>query len=148
VCSYGLTIGESYVPFNPDEDDDTCDEEESFCSQMWVRVMDISPAPAPDGFGGDSCSVDLNIHLEVGIIRCVHVPDGGEAPTTTDVLEATMQSMHDMATIQCAAFDAHTIDTETGRQKDIWGSILLGTWVPNGPLGGQYGGVWDFTVAL
>lgn len=135
LCSYGLTIGESYVPFDPDEDDD-CEAEEAYCSQAWVRVANVAPKALPESFEGESCGeVVLELTLEVGILRCVEVPEEGEAPDTTAVLVAALQAMDDMRHILCAALDC-----------EVWNSINVGTWVPSGPLGGQYGGIWTFTV--
>src|SRR5690349_7291742 len=86
ICSYGLTIGESYVPFDPDEDEE-CTEEDILCSQLWVRVTNVTPtAINQEGFDGTQCDVDMSIGLEVGILRCIEVPEGGEAPKASDVL--------------------------------------------------------------
>lgn len=136
LCSYGLTIGETYVPFNPDPDDD-CDEDEAICSQAWVRVMGVTPTAAPESFGGQGCGVELSVELEVGVLRCLDIPEGGEAPTATDVMAASMQAMSDMQTIYCAAMAC-----------EVWESIESGSWAPEGPLGGQYGGTWTFTVEV
>ena len=43
ICSIGWTIGDSYVPFDPDDGDETCDDEEVYCSQAWVRLTDVTP---------------------------------------------------------------------------------------------------------
>lgn len=136
ICSYGLTIGDTYVPFDPDPEDE-CALEEALCSQVWVRVDSIQPAPGGlDGWGGD-CAVSLRAELEVGVIRCVDIPEDGEAPTATDVLVASMQAMEDMNRVFCAAMSC-----------EVWDSIMVGSWQPTGPLGGQYGGIWTFTVDL
>lgn len=136
ICSYGLTIGESYVPFDPDPEDD-CDEDEVACSQAWVRVTGSNPAAgAIDGWDS-SCSIVMSLGIEVGILRCLEIPEDGEAPTATDVLEAAMQAVDDMNTILCAALGC-----------DVWDDIAVGSWTPSGPLGGQYGGTWTFTVEV
>lgn len=135
VCSYGLTIGAQYVPFDPDPEDD-CGDEEVQCSQLWVRVTDVTPIHQVEAFGGD-CGAVLRIGLEVGILRCLEIPEGGNAPTATDVLVAAGQSMADMNAIYCAAM-----------QCEVWDSISSGSWNPNGPMGGQYGGIWTFTAEL
>lgn len=136
ICSYGLTIGESYVPFDPDPEDE-CNQNDVACSQAWVRVMSITPKPGqPEGWGG-ACAIFLQMELEVGVLRCVEIPERAEAPTATDVLLAAMQSMDDMNAIQTAAVAC-----------EVWEQITLGSWTPNGPLGGQYGGVWTFTVEI
>lgn len=143
ICSYGLTIGESYVPFNPDEDEE-CTEEEVACSQVWVRVESITPrdSGAEQGWGGD-CALTLNMELEVGVLRCIETVEDGEAPTASDVLVYAIQNLEDMNAILCAAM----ADSPEG-EPDIWDAIYVGQWVPTGPLGGQYGGIWSFTVEI
>lgn len=135
ICSYGLTIGETYVPFDPDPEDD-CDEDEVACSQAWVRVMAVQPAHVTESFEGD-CGGVMRLDLEVGVLRCLEIPEGGEAPTATDVLVASMQAMTDMRAIHCAAMAC-----------EVWDSIETGQWSPSGPLGGQYGGTWTFSVEV
>lgn len=135
VCSYGLTIGESYVPFDPDDEDD-CEDEEVHCTQAWVRVAGVTASGGIDSFGG-ACAVVLRMDLEVGILRCIEVEEGGEAPKAGDVLVAAMQSMRDMNSIYREAIGL-----------EVWDAIYPGQWVPNGPAGGQYGGIWMFTVEL
>lgn len=132
ICSYGLTIGDAYVPFDPDPDDD-CDEDEAICSQIWVRVMSVLPRTT-DSWEGDCASV-LTLDIEVGVLRCIEIPEDGEAPTASDVMEAALQSMTDMNAIYCAAMGC-----------EVWDSIEVGQWSPMGPMGGQYGGTWTFTV--
>lgn len=134
ICSYGLTIGEAYVPFDPDPEDE-CEPDEAVCSQVWVRVAGVQPK-ATESFGGD-CGAVLSIDLEVGVLRCLEVPEGGEAPAASDVLIAAMQAMTDMQSIYCAAMAC-----------EVWDAIDVGSWIPSGPLGGQYGGTWAFTVEL
>jgi hypothetical protein len=137
ICSYSVTIGETYVPFDPDEDDE-CEEGEALCSQAWVRVMNVVPILKEDSFAGESCSTVLQLGLEIGVLRCFGIEEEGEAPTATDVLAASMQAMVDMKAIYCAMNGC-----ETG-----WDDIESGTWSPMGPLGGQYGGQWTFTVEV
>jgi len=134
ICSYGLTIGDSYVPFDPDETD-PCDEDEAICSQVWVRVGDVTPSPS-QGWDSD-CATVMNLTLEVGVLRCIEIQGKGEAPTASEVLLAAMQSMSDMNVIYCAAMSC-----------EVWSAIDAGTWVPLGPDGGQYGGIWTFTVEV
>lgn len=136
VCSYGLTIGESYTPFDPDPEDD-CDDEEVVCSQAWVRVANINVTELSEGFGRSACANSMSITLEVGVLRCVEIPEDGEAPTASGMLAAAMQAMTDMKKIQCAALAC-----------EVWDKITIGSWLPLGPLGGQYGGVWSFTADL
>lgn len=136
ICSYGLTIGDSYVPFDPDPEDD-CEEDEAACSQAWVRVVSVTPSPVtPESWNGECASI-LRVDLEVGVLRCLEIPEGGEAPTASDVMVAAMQSMADMKAIHCAALGC-----------EVWEAIEVGSWSPTGPLGGQYGGIWSFSVDI
>lgn len=134
ICSYGWTIGESYVPFDPDEDED-CEADDAVCSQAWVRVVSVDPVM--NDSWEDGCGLVLRLELEVGVIRCLEIPEDGEAPTASDVLIAAMQSMDDMNAILCAALGC-----------EVWNSVDVGQWLPDGPLGGQYGGTWSFTVEI
>lgn len=134
ICSYGLTIGDSYVPFNPDEDDD-CTEEEVACSQAWVRVTNVGVKYVSDSFESGGCGGVFAIDLEVGVLRCFGIEEEGEAPTASDVLVAATQAMDDMRAIYCAAMNC-----------EVWDSITAGQWSPMGPAGGQYGGTWTFSV--
>lgn len=139
ICSYGLTVGESYVPFDPDPEDGCLDEEDDdfVCSQVWVRVTQITPTNTEvEGWGG-SCAQGLSIGLEVGVLRCLEIREGGEAPTASDVLVAATQAMSDMAALRCAALSC-----------EVWDAINLGNWIPIGPAGGQVGGVWTFTAEI
>lgn len=147
ICSYSLTFGEMYVPFKPDEGED-CDDEDDTCSQAWVRVTDVSvvfppnaqmdPSPGGgDGCDGPQCGGVFNIGLEVGVLRCYEVPEDGEAPTATQVMASALQSMYDMSALYQAAMNC-----------EVWTGIDPGPWQPEGPLGGQYGGFWNFTVEL
>lgn len=136
LCSYGLTIGDSYVPFDPDPEDG-CDAEEVACSQAWVRVTGAGVTNVGAGFDGGDCSASITLSLEVGVLRCFGIEEEGEAPTASDVLVAATQTMDDMRAIYCAAMGC-----------DVWDSINAGSWVPMGPMGGQYGGTWTFDVTV
>lgn len=140
ICSYGLTIGAEYVPFDPDEEDG-CEDDEALCSQAWVRVDNVATSGSAS-WGGD-CAVEMVLTLEVGVLRCIAIEEDGEAPTATDVMAAAFQSMDDMNSIFCAAMGC-----ETSEGVHVFASIESGTWVPLGPLGGQYGGTWTFTATI
>lgn len=138
ICSYGFTIGETYVPFLPDEDTEApCDYEDEMCSQVWVRIMNVSPAPETPTWAGDSCALSLVVTLEVGVLRCIEIPEGGEAPSALSVSAAGLQAIADMNALHCAAMGC-----------EVWDAITTGSWDPIGPMGGQYGGMWTFTVEL
>lgn len=134
ICSYGLTIGDSYVPFDPDPEDD-CDDEEAMCSQVWVRVDNAAPTNTA-GWDND-CATEMRLTLEVGVIRCIEIEGKGEAPSASEVLAAALQSMTDMNRLYCAAMGC-----------EVWAAIEVGQWMPFGPEGGQYGGTWSFTVTV
>lgn len=138
VCSSSITIGSKYVPFDPDDDDECDDDEDSAsCSQTWVRVESAGLTPGDEGWGGNTCAGEMSLVLEVGIYRCIEIPERGEAPSATDVFVAAMQAMEDMQALYCAASSC-----------DVWSSFSVGMWTPLGPSGGQYGGSWLFEVTL
>lgn len=146
ICSYSLIIGQSYVPFMPDADEDdgeACEDSEYGCNQAWVRVETVSTAATAGNtaLDGTNCDVVWRLALEVGVLRCITIEGEGEAPTSSDLLEAAMQSMDDMSALHKAAFDCKAAD-----DQPLWLSIEDGEWIPLGPLGGQYGGTWLFTV--
>ena len=134
ICSSSLIHGESYVPFDPDSDSD-CSADDAACSQLWVRISNAAPLLQPGWHPG--CSIEMQMTLEVGVIRCIDIPEGGEAPTETDVFAAAVQSTTDMDALLHAALCC-----------DVWTSLDSPAWSPLGPLGGQFGGTWAFTVTL
>ncbi len=137
VCSYGLTIGETYVPFRPDPEDE-CEEDEEYCTQAWLRVISVRPNPNSNSKGwGGACAATRILELEVGITRCLGIPEDGEAPMAGDVLSAAWTAMEDMSTIATVA-----------TSSDLWIDVELGMWSPNGPSGGVYGGQWTIQVEL
>lgn len=137
ICSVGYTLGESYVPFDPDPEDD-CKAAAVQCSQAWVRSGTIQPTSgAALGWDDAACEISLTMELEVGVLRCIQLPKNGKAPKATDVLVAGMQALTDMNAILCAACGC-----------GAWDKLSVGSWNPSGPLGGQYGGIWTFTVEL
>lgn len=138
ICSVGFTLGEGYVPFDPDPDED-CKGTDVECSQAWVRAMNIQPkGGGAVGFGGADCSMTLTLELEVGVLRCLKIPPRAKAPTATDVLVAGMQALTDAQAILCAALAC-----------DAWDdTVQVGAWNPSGPLGGQHGGTWTFLVEI
>lgn len=146
ICSFGLTIGDTYVPFNPDEDDEGCDEEDVACSQVWVRVDQANLANVQSSFAPGGCGGSLRLVLEVGVLRCFPIMEEGEAPTATDVMLAALESMDDMSKLLCAAMSCGA--TEEDPEGGVWDEIVAGDWTAIGPLGGQYGGMWSFTVTL
>jgi len=138
LCTYGLTIGETYVPFDPDEEDECPHGENRWeCSEGWVRVVGIVPTGTVEGMNGQ-CVASLRITLEVGVLRCFPTPDNGEAPSASDVFLGVEQSMTDMTTMYRGAM----------RTQPQWDALSAGQWRPMGPAGLQYGGQWTFTADL
>lgn len=140
ICTYGLTIGDTYVPFDPDEDEADAEECDDYgCSQVWVRVDNINVPPSAGWDNG--CATTLRLEVEVGVVRCFDIPEDGAAPTASDVLGYAMQAMTDMNTILCAAMSCEAVE-------NTFDSIDAGVWMPIGPIGGQYGGSWTFMIDL
>lgn len=149
ICTYSVTFGEAYVPFQPDEGEECDEDTEEDCNQAWVRVTDVNVVMDDKGWdttpGGDdgscegACGGTFQIGVEIGVLRCYPIPEKGEAPTATDVMSYSMQSMIDMTAIYQAAMNCDDAGIE---------HIVVGQWQPEGPLGGQYGGFWNFTIEV
>ena len=135
VCSFGWTVGEAYVPFDPDPDEQ-CADDDVMCSRVWLRVGGIATDSAGSGFG-QTVQGDFSLNLEVGINRCFDIPEGGQAPTASEVLEAAAKSMDDMDRILCAVVNCQAFN-----------DVVPLSWTPDGPLGGIYGGIWNFQVDI
>lgn len=113
--------------------DDCCD------GQLWTRLISFSPhdgnSPAQRS-GMDVCALPWFIAtVELGIIRCAAVlNDQGVAPTPLQIVADGVQGLNDMAQLMAAIKCADV---------DIRG---LGSWTPQGPEGGCFGGYWTFTL--
>lgn len=132
MCFCGVMPGEQWYDLTGECEDDQC-------GQAWVRVVNVYPSTVlgvPDT-SFQNCGKALSFDLEMGVIRCWHIPDGGEAPDAAQLLSASDQQVKDMIDMRkaiecCESFEDYT----------------LTVWSPIGPSGGIYGGLWNLTVGV
>lgn len=138
ICAAGWTVGETLVPFAPDEDAECEDEdEEGMCSYLGLRIAGINYESGSVGWGGQCVPGSATISLELVIMRCFPTADNGEAPTATEVTASAIESMEDRAraanAIQCCPS----------------GEFLgIQSWSPMGPSGLQFGGRLMFSIRV
>lgn len=134
VCFCGVIIGEDTYDLSGIGD---C--EDNACGQAWIRVTQAYMASdlGEQDVDGNNCSLELNVDLDIGILRCLEVPEKGEANTPEELLAAFRQQNEDMLAIRRAVLCCDAIDTR---------DVILGLWTPQGPQGGIYGGIWTATL--
>lgn len=140
VCSWSVMFTEMYVPFEPslgEDGADPCDDEEAPCSQAWVRVSAVTPLAEESWAGPGGCAMALRLNIEVGVSRCLDIPEGAEAYPEEEIFLSAFQSARDMNAILCAAMGC-----------EVWDRLEAGAWTPVGPMGGFYGGEWTFTADI
>lgn len=134
LCFCGVIIGEDTYDLSGIGD---C--ESGGCGQAWVRVTSsymASELGVQDTDGGN-CNLELNVELEIGVLRCLEIPDRGEANTPAELLAAFRQQQADMLAVRRSVLCCDAVDIE---------DVIMGVFSPIGPQGGLYGGVW--TVVL
>lgn len=138
ICAAGWTVGETLVPFVPDDDSECADEDdEGACSYLGLRITGISHNQITQGWGGACKEGTVQVSLELLIMKCFPTADNGEAPTATEVTASAIESMEDRArairAIQCC-------------QSATFEGIQ--SWSPVGPSGLQFGGRLLFTISV
>lgn len=138
LCFCGILGGDG--PYDMTGVGDDC--EEGGCGQAWVRFVTGYPSTEvgvalqtpnnckSNGFGYD---------LEVGITRCVTIPDDGEAMDHAEMLAASQLQIADMLTMQQALLCCNALNSE---------DFVLGAYIPIGPEGGILGGRWILSITL
>jgi hypothetical protein len=115
-----------------------CDEK---CGMAWVRLIMAYPATgvgAPDETVGN-CSASLGFDVEVGILRCIDVPEDGSAPPAEEQVATTQLQVADMMTMWRAINCCEALPN-----KDF----ILGAYQPMGPLGALVGGNFTLRTVL
>lgn len=117
--------------------DDCCD------GQVWARLVTFQPLPSAGAArkpGTDPCAVPHFVAtVELGVTRCAATQDkNGNAPAAERVAADGLQGIADMAALlgvlRCPPPGVEIRD--------------LGSWTPQGPNGGCFGGVWTFTLRV
>lgn len=126
--------------------DDCCGSEGEAAGQLYLRVAAIFPTglPFPDPYRKPSvpCGAPLvGMTLGIGTVRCAHtVDDYGTAPTAEELTGDALALLEDSTLIWKAL---QQLDTVPGVR-----SVQIGSWAPDGPLGGCESGEWEVTVAV
>lgn len=133
VCICFIAAGDN-TPFDycgPDQ----CGEDQ--CGQAWVRVQSVAPIPMDvESAGRSVCAVPMQATIEVGIARCESaVFDGHSLPNEDEHLEDVIVQLEDFDTLRAAL-----------RCCGLAGSAE--EYVPFGPEGGCFGGVFTVTIDI
>lgn len=133
MCFCGVIIGEETYDMSG-----VGDCENGACGQAWIRVTDsfmASTLGVQDVEGGN-CGLELNVALEIGVLRCLRVPERGESNEPEELLAAFRQQNDDMIAMRRALYCCDAIDVD---------DVVLGTFTPV-LTGGLYGGIWSAII--
>jgi len=133
VCFCGLVNGEQAAFDYAGQD---CGDQ---CGMAWVRLITIYPSVSlgEPSIEADNCGKLLGFDVEVGIVRCVSVPDEeGNPPTPGMLLADTELQVADALTMRRAILCC------VSSSKDV----RLGIYTPIGPSGGLGGGMWTASL--
>lgn len=111
------------------------------CGMAWVRLVSSYPAVGVgrvDETAGN-CSASLGFDVELGIMRCINVPEDGGPPSDAELLESTRLQTADMMTMWRAVACCPSLSS-----KDF----MLSGYQPMGPLGGMVGGGFTIRAVL
>lgn len=129
MCFCGVLPGDQWYDMTGE-----CDDK---CGMAWVRLAGTFPSftlPQP-AQGFQACDAPLALQIEVGVIRCLEVPDDGSPPSAAELLAAMQVQHKDMldmrAVLSCC---------------DAFPEYVLATWAPIGPAGALLGGTWGIVV--
>jgi hypothetical protein len=87
----------------------------------------------------DNCGKGFGFDIEVGVLRCVNIPDEGEALDPDEMLVAANQQTDDMLSMQKAIMCCDSLNNV---------DFTVGVYVPAGPDGGVLGGTWSLSVLV
>jgi len=111
------------------------------CGMAWTRLVTAYPASGlavpfdPTISGG--CGLLLGVTIEIGVIRCINLPDDG-IPEAAELERATRQQMEDMLAMRRAVL---CCGLETG-------DYALSNYQPYGPEGIIVGGWWTLDAVI
>lgn len=129
-CFCGIMPGDQWYDLRGD-----CSEDG--CAQAWVRVVNLYPSST---FGQQdvslqNCGKTTELVVELGVLRCVTIPTGGDQPEASDLLSDADQQIDDAAALASALQCCESFE-----------DYSLGLWTPIGPGVGGIGGFWTATV--
>lgn len=111
------------------------------CGSAWTRVVSITPTTnfptqQPRAIPA-SQALQLAAVIELGVDRC-HPLDPKGRPLPDAVLDSLARDVADDAAAMLRAVRCLDMDTD----------VMVGPWVPRGPLGGIHGGTMTVTVLV
>ena len=109
------------------------------CGMAWVRLVTSYPSVsigAPTSRPGN-CSAGIGLDVEMGIVRCIDVGDGTQAPPPEELTASAYVQYQDMLTMYRAV--------SCCRQSKDW---VLGNYNPFGPQGGLVGGMLTMSILV
>lgn len=111
------------------------------CGMAWVRLMTVYPATVvgvPNEAAGN-CSATIGLEIEVGILRCLSIPEDGEPPSAGELLAVTDLQTRDAMSIWRAITCCDAINVRDS---------ILSAYQPMGPMGGLVGGAYTVRTML
>lgn len=109
------------------------------CGMAWVRLTSAYPATGVGVLSElpGNCGTFLGLDIEIGVMRCLEQPDGGEPPDPEQYAAASALQSDDILAMRravqcCAALE----------------DASMGLYQPVGPDGAVVGGVWQIFAVI
>ncbi len=134
TCFCGVIPGEAAVA----EYTGDCNDK---CGMAWVRLASMYPAAVLGRVDETpaNCSASLGFDIEIGILRCIRVPEPNDPLTAAELEEAATLQSNDALTMWRAVLCCDAINS-----KDV----MLGGYTAMGPMGGMIGGTWGIRTVI
>jgi hypothetical protein len=132
VCFCGVVPGQDVAMDYTGDCDDAC-------GMAWVRLATAYPSVTvgqPSQIQ-NNCTAGIGLEIEMGIVRCLDVGEGG-GPPEPEALTAA-------ATLQVADIMAMWRAVACCRQSK---DFIIGQYVPSGPQGGVVGGTLPLGILV
>lgn len=134
VCR--CAVAHSVVTPTMDGCDCECDDGQG---DAWVRLVRLEPDETLEGIGPAVCPTGWQAVIELGVYRCVPLPEEGEALEEQVVSDIALAALSDM----------NALIRVLGCCSALWDTALgVEFWQPVGPAGGCAGGTLQFRVAI
>jgi hypothetical protein len=134
VCR--VTVRHSVVTPTMDGCDCECDDGQG---DAWVRLVRLEPEESLSLVTPTSCPPGWQAVIELGVYRCVPLPEEGEALSEQDENDIALSALSDMnALVRVYGCCDALADEFRGAEF----------WQPLGPSGGCAGGALQFRVAI
>lgn len=119
---------------------DGCDCEcDAGQGEAWVRLVRLEPEISLNPIAAQSCPAGWQAVIELGIRRCIPIPDEGEPLPERTVTDTALELLSDQAaTLRVLGCCPALTDLSFG----------VDFWQPDGPAGGCAGGTLQIRVAL